>query len=254
MSNTIERKISTVNDALTERLDDLETQLPSIPSKALAATRSSVRRVNDVVEATASSIWSHFDAVGKDASTAVSTSAGQARAAAKRSSDTIESGVRQTTGQARAAVDKTTDTVKKGVTQTTGQARAAVDKTSDAVKRGVSETTGQARAAVESTTDAVRKGVAETTGQARTNVERSVGTVKKGVSETTGQVAAQAERTVESAKDEIEGALDDAKVATEPDDLAEWSKADLYERAQELDIEGRSGMTKAELIGAIQKA
>ncbi len=232
MSNTIERKISTVNDALTERLDDLETQLPSIPSKALAATRSSVRRVNDVVEATASSIWSHFDAVGKDASTAVSTSAGQARAAAKRSSDTIESGVRQTTGQARAAVDKTTDTVKKGVTQTTGQARAAVDKTSDAVKRGVSETTGQARAAVESTTDAVKKGVAETTGQ----------------------VAAQAERTVESAKDEIEGALDDAKVATEPDDLAEWSKADLYERAQELDIEGRSGMTKAELIGAIQKA
>ncbi len=32
----------------------------------------------------------------------------------------------------------------------------------------------------------------------------------------------------------------------------DWSKDDLYERAQELDIEGRSDMTKDELIDALR--
>lgn len=210
MTNTLERTITSINDAWTERLDELEEQLPSIPSKTLAVTRSSVRRVNDVVEATASSLRSRVAAVGDDASTAVATTTGQARAAAKRSSATIESGVKQTTGQAR----------------------SAVTKSADAVKRGVNETTGQARANLQRSTDAVTKGVAETTGQAK----------------------AQARRTVESAADELEGALDDAKVATDPDDYTTWSKAELYDRAQELDIEGRSGMSKAELIGALQKS
>ena len=33
----------------------------------------------------------------------------------------------------------------------------------------------------------------------------------------------------------------------------EWTKDELYERAQELDIEGRSSMNKAELISALRK-
>ena len=32
----------------------------------------------------------------------------------------------------------------------------------------------------------------------------------------------------------------------------EWTKDELYERAQELEIEGRSGMTKDELISALR--
>ncbi|RVT87365.1 Rho termination factor [Rhodobacteraceae bacterium CCMM004] len=32
----------------------------------------------------------------------------------------------------------------------------------------------------------------------------------------------------------------------------EWTKDDLYERAQELDIDGRSDMTKDELIAALR--
>ena len=32
----------------------------------------------------------------------------------------------------------------------------------------------------------------------------------------------------------------------------EWTKDELYERAQELDIEGRSSMTKDELIAALR--
>ncbi|MGA9279132.1 Rho termination factor N-terminal domain-containing protein [Ilumatobacter sp.] len=232
MTNTLERTITTVNDAVTDRLDSLEEQLPAIPSKALAAARSSARAVNSVVENTACSIRSRVTTVGDDASAAVATSTGQARAAAEKTSATISGGVKQTTGQARAAAEKTTSTVKQGVAQTTGQARAAAEKTTAAVKQGV----------------------AETTGQARTNAERVVGSVKKGVAETTGQIEAQAERVADSAAHEVEGALDDAKVATEPDDLAKMSKADLYELAQDRDIDGRSGMTKAELIGALQKS
>lgn len=33
----------------------------------------------------------------------------------------------------------------------------------------------------------------------------------------------------------------------------DWTKDDLYERAQELDIDGRSSMNKAELISALRK-
>ncbi|WP_370326128.1 Rho termination factor N-terminal domain-containing protein [Euzebya sp.] len=33
----------------------------------------------------------------------------------------------------------------------------------------------------------------------------------------------------------------------------EWTKEDLYERAQELDVEGRSDMSKDELIDALRK-
>ncbi len=32
-----------------------------------------------------------------------------------------------------------------------------------------------------------------------------------------------------------------------------WTKADLYEKATELDIQGRSTMSKAELAGAIRQ-
>jgi hypothetical protein len=32
----------------------------------------------------------------------------------------------------------------------------------------------------------------------------------------------------------------------------EWTKEDLYERAQELEIDGRSGMDKAQLIAALR--
>ena len=37
-------------------------------------------------------------------------------------------------------------------------------------------------------------------------------------------------------------------------DLSELSKDELYERAQQLDIEGRSSMNKAQLVRALEKA
>jgi DNA end-binding protein Ku len=45
-----------------------------------------------------------------------------------------------------------------------------------------------------------------------------------------------------------------AEVIATDDDLGSRSKADLYERAQELEIPGRSGMTKEELLEAIRRS
>lgn len=188
MINTIERKISDVNDSVTVRLDDLETTLPPIPSKALAASRASARRVNDIIESVASSIRNRFDNVADDTATAVKTTTGQAKSATERATKTVKTGVAQTTGQARAATTKAAKTVKSGVKQSTGQAKAQARKVSKSVAK------------------------------------------------------------------EVEGALDDAKVATDPDRYADMTKSELYDRATDRDIEGRSGMTKAELIGALQKA
>lgn len=210
MNDTIERRISDANDAITVRLDDLESTLPAIPSKALAASRASVRRVNDIVESAASSIRNRFEHVADDTATAVKTTTGQAKAASGRVNKTVRDGVAETTGQARAATVRATKTVKDGVAQTTGQARTATGKVTKTVKSGVKQSTGQAKA--------------------------------------------QARKVTTSVAAEVEGALDDAKVATDPDRYAEMTKAELYDRATTLDIEGRSGMTKAELVGAIQKA
>lgn len=210
MNNTIERRISDANDAITVRLDDLESTLPAVPSKALAASRASVRRVNDIVESVTSSIRNRFEHVADDTATAVKTTTGQAKSATGRASKTVKDGVAQTTGQARAATGKVTKTVRDGVAETTGQARAASGKVTSTVKSGAKQSTGQAKA--------------------------------------------QARKVTESVTHEVEGALDDAKVATDPDRYADMTKSDLYDKATTLDIEGRSGMTKAELIGAIQKA
>lgn len=45
---------------------------------------------------------------------------------------------------------------------------------------------------------------------------------------------------------------DAARRGGESPPYEEWSKDELYERAQELDIEGRSEMTKDELISALR--
>lgn len=44
-----------------------------------------------------------------------------------------------------------------------------------------------------------------------------------------------------------------SKKGGKSDPYEEWSKDDLYERARELDIEGRSDMNKDELIEALRE-
>lgn len=97
-------------------------------------------------------------------------------------------------------------------------------------------------------------------GQARSAVERTSKTARRTSKEAVGQARAQGRRTGEAAEQSATALLDDATRAMEPegDDkpaaLDDWTKAELYEQAQELDIDGRSTMSKRELIRAIRSS
>ena len=105
----------------------------------------------------------------------------------------------------------------------------------------------------------------ETTGD---SVQASTTAVRSTVQRNLRVVGRQADRTGEQVEDRAAGAAktvakatDTAGAetfetgATEPDRPYEaWRKGELYERAQDLDIEGRSGMSKAELVRALRSA
>jgi hypothetical protein len=97
-------------------------------------------------------------------------------------------------------------------------------------------------------------------GQTRSAVERTSSTARRTSKEAIGQTRAQTKRTGRAAETSATALLDDAARAIEPDgdgkpaSLDDWTKADLYERAQELDIDGRSSMSKRELVRAIRSA
>lgn len=106
--------------------------------------------------------------------------------------------------------------------------------------------------------DTTESAASTAAGQARSATRRAATTVDRSARETAGQARAQASRVAETADTQAAALLDDAARATRPDDgtavLEDWTKADLYERAQELDIEGRSAMSKSELVDAIRSA
>lgn len=90
-------------------------------------------------------------------------------------------------------------------------------------------------------------------------VDRSSDRVEKsattGVNTVTGQAKAQAKQTTTVARDEASSLLDRATRSVEGNDterLDAWTKADLYQRAQELDIQGRSTMSKSQLVSALR--
>jgi hypothetical protein len=156
-------------DAITERLDRLENDLPSIPAKSLRLTRATTRRVNDAATTIAERAGEFARPVARGALTATKTVVGQARSA---------------------------------------------------------------------------------TGH-------SVASIRRGRNETVGQFTAQAKRAVDVLGEETGNLLDDATAsvapeAIDPASLHDLTKSELYERAKALDIEGRSAMSKAELVGALR--
>lgn len=83
-------------------------------------------------------------------------------------------------------------------------------------------------------------------------VERSART---GVNTVRGQAKAQAEATADVAEAEASSLLGRAQRAVDGvsfERLDDWTKAELYERAQELDIDGRSTMSKKQLVSALR--
>ena len=106
-------------------------------------------------------------------------------------------------------------------------------------------------------TDVTATSLKMVTGQTRSAVERTTAMAARGANEATGQAKAQASIVLDAIDDEAQALVDGADEAVtgaETGSYESWTKADLYERAQELDIDGRSSMTKSELIEALVAA
>lgn len=87
------------------------------------------------------------------------------------------------------------------------------------------------------------------------STDRVETSARTGVKTVAGQARAASRRTGELAESEASSLLGRATRAVDGESterLEEWTKAELYERAQDLDIEGRSSMTKKELVSALR--
>lgn len=97
-----------------------------------------------------------------------------------------------------------------------------------------------------------------TVGQARSAAERTYKTVCANTAEAFGQARAQTGKVVDTVETETADLLDDATDAVAPEtvnpaSLEDLSKSELYDRAQAAGIEGRSTMTKDELVRALRR-
>jgi gas vesicle protein len=140
-----------------------------------------------------------------------------------------------------------------------GQTRSATQRTVDEVTSNTKQVVGQARSATQRTVDEVSSNTKEVVGQARSATQRTVDEVSSNTKEVVGQARAQGKRGAEQIDDVADStarraidAVDDSPSSGTP--YEQWSKSELYERAQELDIDGRSSMSKRELIDALRSA
>ncbi len=130
------------------------------------------------------------------------------------------------------------------------------------------ETTGKA---ADSSTDLLRDTGRQVLGdvrQARSTITNRVNEAADGLGRTLRVVTNRADTVGDRVADAAEDASSKVVKATDSGvaesaktgsrrptgAYANWSKDELYERAQELDIDGRSGMTKKQLIAALRSA
>jgi gas vesicle protein len=128
------------------------------------------------------------------------------------------------------------DTAKVSGKTVVGQARAAAEDVATTAQTNAKTVVGQARAAVDDVNKATRSGANRVTGQARAQGRR---------------LAAKAETSTERVLDTAIHAVEDKPGSGKP--YEQWTKAELLERATELDITGRTTMSKPQLIAALRK-
>lgn len=153
-------------------------------------------------------------------------------------------------------VGRLTGSANTALATATGQARSGLERVGGSVERAAKETAGQARSGVERIGETVGRTAKQTVGQARSGADRVGDTVERTAKETAGQAGAQARTVAEEAVDTATDLVEDAERTIHPTkaELDSMTKAELYDRAQTLDIEGRSTMDKGELIDAIVDA
>jgi len=95
-------------------------------------------------------------------------------------------------------------------------------------------------------------------GQGRSVVERTAATASAGVKEVSGQAEAQGKKVAKVVDKQANRVLDRATNAVDgkPNQgtpYEQWTRSQLLERAKEVDVTGRSAMSKQELITALRR-
>lgn len=194
-------------------LDKLEAALPTIPSKVLHLQRA---MTNAYVERT-TEFWTNVADQTKGLVQAVRT------------------GTNTVTGQARAAFGDVAKTAQTGSATVVGQARAAADEFAAATRTSAKTVAGQATAQTRRVAKTAGTGTAKVLDNAIDAVDETV----DDAVEIADKAAAKAAETA------------DTKAATGRA-YEQRTKAELLERAKELNIEGRTAMSKKQLITALR--
>ena len=132
-TTSLAETISRTNASVNERLDDLERQLPSIPSKMLGLTRAVTDRAGaafcgaaTAITRPASAVKRQGESVARSTNVAARTTVGQARSATERTVDAAGANTREVVGQARAQTARVADDAQASVEQLLDDATAAV--------------------------------------------------------------------------------------------------------------------------------
>jgi hypothetical protein len=214
----------TARERLVETLDRLERDLPALPASWLRLNRTVARvgvaqaeKLNDTFATTMTNLV----------------------AAGRTSSNTV-------VGQARAASDQVISNVVTGVRQVVGQSQAQSRRFGDVAGTETSTLATQVRRQATDVASAVED-------TATKNVKTAVRTAEKMADDVTATATTTTPKTTTPKRTTTKTTT--PKTATSQGrGYASWTKSDLLDRAQELDIEGRTTMKKNELIKALRAA
>ncbi len=220
----------TARERLVETLDRLERDLPALPASWLRLNRTVARagvaqaeKLNDTFTTT----MTNLVAAGRTSSNTV---VGQARAAGDQVISNVVTGVRQVVGQSQAQSRRFGDVAGTETSKLASQVRRQATDVASAVEDTATKNVKTAVRAAEKMADDV-------TATAKTTTPKT----------TTPKTVAKSTTTATTTKSS-------ATSASQGRGYASWTKSDLLDRAQELDIEGRTTMKKNELIKALRAA
>jgi hypothetical protein len=186
-------------------------------------------------------------------STGKSSKAGTKRAT-KAATDATKSATKAATDATKSATD-----AAKNVTESTQDAlRASLERAQELAKEAAEAGTDVARRIQEALETVVDKA----TVQSEKSWDAALDAVAS-LLENAKKVVADSQYADTDTAREIEGAIDRSIAAVRSGIAGEgpeaekpyedWTKDELYDRAQTLDIKGRSGMNKKELVKALRK-
>lgn len=133
--------------------------------------------------------------------------------------------------------------------------RAVAGATYDQVTHAFQAVIGATRSFVDTASISGRT----VTGQTRAAGTDVLATAKRNANQVVGQAKAQGRHLSASAEREVTDSIDAAIDAVDETPgrgkpYEQWTKAELLDRAKELDVEGRYGLNKKQLIAALRKA